>query len=89
MAMERKKFKELVEHHCDLVRVHNLNTDFNMTPHTGARAFKLKPRSEICDDCGVIVADRTVTYSRSMSTDYWTKKCSNCPLKSTSKEFKL
>ena len=87
--MERKKFKELVEHHCDKIKSHTLHTDFNMTPHTGVWMFKLKPRTEICDDCGVIVENRSVTYSRSMNTDYWTKKCSNCPLKSTSKEFKL
>jgi hypothetical protein len=88
-TMEKKKFKDLVEHHCELIKTHKSNSDVNLAPVASFWGFQLKARTEICEDCGVIVENRVVTYSKSMSTDYWTKKCSNCPLKSTSKNFKL
>ena len=89
MAMEPKKFKSLVEHHCELVKTRKSNADARLAPIASHWGFQLKSRTEICDLCGVIVENRVVTYSRSMTTDYWTKKCSNCPLKSTSKNFEL
>jgi hypothetical protein len=84
--MDPKQFNHLVTELTELRRRTN-NPGNQYEPNLNLALPKIKPQTQVCDDCGLKVKGRVVTIKRveDLGDPHWRKRCNICKFVSISR----